>query len=461
MTETIAATALVEDLAPLVRGGVISREEIGYDDARKVYNAMVDKRPLAIARCSDQADVIAAIRFAAKNGLEVAIRGGGHNQAGLGSVDDGLVIDLSPMRWTHVDPDARTVTVGGGCQLGDIDHATHAFGMATPTGILSTTGIGLVLGGGIGHLTRKYGLSVDNILAAEVVLANGNAVRASEDEHPDLFWALRGGGGNFGVVTSLTFRLHDQATIIGGPILWPLDQAAEVLPWYRDFLPAQPDDLNGFFAFLTVKPGPPFPEHLHLQKMCGVVWCFTGDPSDADAVLKPAREVGSPALDGIMTMPLPALQSAFDDLYPAGNHSYWRGDFVVEIPDAAIDAHVELAKELPTPLSTMHMYPVDGAASRVPNDATPWAYRDAKWATVFVGVDPDPSNAALIKRWTIDYFEALHPYAMDGSYVNFLMDEGRDRVHAAYRENFTRLAEIKATYDPDNFFHVNQNIRPA
>jgi FAD/FMN-containing dehydrogenase len=365
------------------------------------------------------------------------------------------------MRWTSVDPAARTAQVGGGCMLGDIDHATHAFGLATPVGILSTTGVGLLLGGGVGHLTRKYGLAIDNIAAADVILADGSFARASEDENSDLFWAIRGGGGNFGVVTSLTMRLHEQATVIAGPILWPLDQSAEVLTWYREFMPAQPDELNGFFAFLTVPPGPPFPEELHMQKMCGVVWCFSGDAADADAALKPAREVGKPALDGIMEAPLPAWNSAFDGLYPPGDQWYWRGDYVAEIPDAAIDAHVEFAKRLPTWKSTMHLYPSDGAASRVAPDATPSAYRDAKWTSVFAGVDPDPANAELIRSWTVDYFDALHPYSMGGSYVNFLMEEGQERVQATYGDNYARLAAIKAKYDPDNVFHVNQNIRPA
>jgi len=299
------------------------------------------------------------------------------------------------------------------------------------------------------------------VVGADVVLADGTFVHASEDEEPDLFWALRGGGGNFGVVTALELRLHEQPTVVAGPILWPLDQAAEVLAWYREFLPAQPDEMNGFFAFITVPPAPPFPEHLHMQKMAAVVWCFSGDAADADAAFKPAREVGRPALDGIMAMPLPALQSAFDGLYPPGDQWYWRGDFFSEIPDGAIEAHKEYGAALPTWKSTMHLYPVDGAASRVPQDATPWAYRDAKWAAVYGGVDPDPANADAIKSWTIDYYEAVHPYSMGGGYVNFMMDEGQERVQATYKGNYERLARIKAAYDPDNLFRVNQNIRPA
>jgi len=457
---TATTLAGLDELQAQVRGDVIAPEDARYDEARKVYNAMIDKRPAGIVRCADQADVIAAVKFAAKEKLDVAIRGGGHNGAGLGTVDDGLVIDLSPMRWTRVDADARMVTAGGGCQLGDIDHATNAFGFATPLGILSTTGIGLTLGGGVGHLSRKFGLTIDSIVSADVVLADGSAVRASEDENDDLFWAVRGGGGNFGVVTSLTLQLHEQSTVVFGPTLWPLDRSAEILAWYREFIPAQPDDLNGFFAFITVPPGPPFPEELHMQKMCAVVWCFTGDSADADAAFKPVRDL-KPALDGLMAVPVPAANSAFDPVYPPGDQWYWRGDYVAEIPDAAIEKHVEFAEKLPTWKSTMHLYPVDGAAARVPNDATPWAYREAKWASVFGGVDPDPANADLIKQWTIDYFDALHPFSMGGSYVNFMMDEGQDRVQATYRGNYVRPAAIKAKYDPDNLFHGNQNIQPA
>ncbi len=459
---TVTALEGLEELRAQVRGGVSTSDDSGYEEARRVYNAMIDKRPALVARCLDVADVQAAIAFGRANGIDIAVRGGGHNGAGFGTVDDGLVIDLSPMRWARVDPEARTAQVGGGCMLGDIDHATHAFGLAMPVGIIGTTGVGLLLGGGVGHLTRKYGLSIDNLLSAEMVLADGSQVTASATENPDLFWAIRGGGGNFGVVTALTLQLHPVSTVIAGPILWPMDAAAEVLAWYREFLPAQPEELTGFFAFLTVPPGPPFPEELHMQKMCAVVWCYGGDDTAAvDELLKPAREVATPALDGVMPLPLPAWNGAFDGLYPAGDQWYWRGDYFNEIPDAAIDIHVEFGKKLPTWKSTMHLYPSDGVASRVAADATPWNYREAKWTGVFAGVDPDPANAEAIKEWTIDYFEALHPHSMGGSYANFMMEEGQDRVQAAYGSNYSRLAEIKAKYDPENVFHVNQNIRPA
>jgi FAD/FMN-containing dehydrogenase len=444
------------------RGGTIDSSDPDYDEARALYNAMIDKRPSLIARCSDVADVMAAVNYGRENGLDTAIRCGGHNGAGLGSVDDGLVIDLSGMKGVQVDPDAGIARVAGGSLLGDVDHATHAFGLATPGGIIGTTGAaGLILGGGVGNLTRTCGLSIDNLVGADVVLADGSFVSVDESKNEDLLWALRGGGGNFGVVTSMTMKLHPVSTVVAGPMLWPLEHAADVLRWYREFILSAPEDLNGFFAFLTVPPGPPFPEELHMQKMCGVVWCWAGPANGADEALAEARSLPGLALDGVQPMPLPMLQSAFDALYPPGDQWYWRADFVQEIPDGAVERHVEFAEKLPSWKSTMHLYPIDGAAHRVGSNDTAWAYRDANWASVMVGVDPDPANAEAIKSWTIEYWEALHPYSAGGAYVNMMMDEGQERVQASYKDNYPRLTEIKAKYDPDNFFHVNQNIRPA
>jgi FAD/FMN-containing dehydrogenase len=366
------------------------------------------------------------------------------------------------MRGVDVEPDARTARVLGGTLLGQVDAATHEHGLAAPFGIISTTGVGgLTLGGGVGHLTRTLGLSIDNLLEAEVVLADGSVVRAAADENDDLFWALRGGGGNFGVVTSFTFRLSPISTVVTGPMFWPLERSAEILAWYAEFMPEQPDELNGFFAFLSVPPGDPFPAELHLQKVCAVVWCYAGaDEAEAARLLAPARNLG-PILDGVGPVPLPGIQSAFDGVYPPGDQWYWRADYLRDMPDAAIQANVEHGSRMPTWKSSMHMYPVDGAAGRVPSDATAWASRDVKWAQVIIGVDPDPANADLVKDWTVDYWEAVHPYATGGAYVNFMMDEGQQRVEATYGENYRRLAGTKAKYDPDNLFHVNQNIRPA
>ena len=452
----------INGLKATLRGRIIEPTDQDYDHARKVYNAMIHKKPLAIARCADVADVIACVNFARENDVLLAIRSGGHNAGGLGIADDALVIDLAPIKYTRVDPAAQTVTVGGGCVWGDVDHATHAFGMAVPSGIISTTGVGgLTLGGGIGHLTRKCGLTIDNLVSTDVVLANGKFVRASIDENPDLFWALRGGGGNFGVVTAFTFKLHKIDMIYGGPILYELSEAAEVMKWYRNFIVNAPDDLNGWFAFLTVPPGPPFPENLHLKKMCGIVWCCTAPQAKAEEMFKPIRALKKPALDFVGRLPQPALQSMFDPIYPPGLQWYWRADFVNELSDKAIAEHVRFAQALPTMHSTMHLYPINGAAARVGKNETAWSYRDANWAQVMVGVDPDPAKKETISKWAKDYFDALHPYSAGGAYVNFMMDEGEDRVKATYGGNYQRLVEIKQKYDPQNLFRVNQNIKPS
>jgi FAD/FMN-containing dehydrogenase len=451
----------INELRATVRGRIIEPTDKDYDDARKVYNAMIDKKPRLIVRCVDAADVIACVNFAREKGLLLAVRSGGHNAGGLGIADDALVIDLAPIKYTRVDPAAATVTVGGGCTWGDIDHATHAFGMAVPSGIISTTGVGgLTLGGGIGHLTRKCGLTIDNLLSADVVLANGKFVRASADENPDLFWALRGGGGNFGVATAFSFKLHKIDMIYGGPMLYELSETTDVMKWYRELIPSAPDDLNGFFAFLTVPPGPPFPENLHLKKMCGIVWCCTAPQARAEEMFKPIRAFKRPALDFVGPLPQPALQSMFDPIYPPGLQWYWRADFINELSDKAIAEHVRFGETLPTMHSTMHLYAINGAAARVPKEATAWNYRRANWAQVMVGVDPDPASKEKITKWAKDYFDALHPFSAGGAYVNFMMDEGEERVKATYGNNYQRLSEIKAKYDPANLFRVNQNIRP-
>jgi FAD/FMN-containing dehydrogenase len=453
---------LINQLKTTFRGQLIAPSAPEFEQARKVYNAMIDKKPALITRCVDVADVIACVNFARENKVLLAIRGGGHNAGGLGIADDALVIDLAGIKYTRVDPKSETVTVGGGCTWGDVDHATHAFGMAVPTGIISTTGVGgLTLGGGVGHLTRKCGLTIDNLLSADVVLANGKFVRASADENPDLFWALRGGGGNFGVVTAFTFKTHKIDTVYAGPMLYELSDTTEVMKWYRDFIVKAPEDLNGWFAFLTVPPGPPFPENLHLKKMCGVVWCCTAPQAKAEEMFKPIRAFKKPALDFVGPLPQPALNSMFDPIYPPGLQWYWRADFLNEISDKAIAEHIRFAQAMPTMHSTMHMYPITGAAARVPKDATAWNYRDAKWAQVMVGVDPDPANKEKITKWTKDYFDAVHPFSAGGAYVNFMMDEGEDRVKATYGANYQRLVEIKAKYDPTNLFRVNQNIKPS
>jgi FAD/FMN-containing dehydrogenase len=450
----------IEKLQEGFRGEVIKPGDPGYDAARKVYNGMIDKHPALIARCTDVADIMSAVRFGRENDLLTAIRGGGHNAAGLGVCDDGLVIDLSRMKNVHVDPKGKTARVAPGCVWGDVDHATHPFGMATPSGFISTTGVaGLTLGGGVGYLSRRYGLTIDNLLSVDMVLADGKFVTASADENPDLFWAIRGGGGNFGVVTSFLFRLQPVDSVYAGPTFWPLDQSQDVMKAYREFIVKAPEYVYGFFAFLTIPPAPMFPEQLHNQKVCGIMWCCTGSPEESEKATKPMRSVGKPVLDHVGSLPFPAVQSLFDALYPTGLQWYWRADFFKELSDGAVKQHAEHGSRLPTMHSTMHLYPIDGAAHRVGNKDTAFSYRDANWAGVIVGVDPDPANRGKITNWCRAYFDALHPYSSGGAYVNFMMEEGQERVQASFRDNYDRLVSIKKKYDPTNFFRVNQNIR--
>lgn len=462
VSETVVNGAALEQFNAGIRGQVFRPGDEGYEQARQVYNGMIDKHPGLIVRCADAADVIQAVNYARDHGLTLAVRGGGHNGAGLGTCDDGLVIDLSAMKAVRVDPIARTVRVQGGATWGDVDHATHSFGMATPSGIVSTTGVGgLTLGGGMGHLTRKCGLAIDNLISADVVLADGRLVHASDQENPDLFWAIRGGGGNFGVVTSFEFRLSPIDTVVVGITLWEMKHAKQAMQWYREFLPAQPDNLSGFFAFLVVPPGPPFPEQIHRKNVCGVVWCYTGPQGKAQEVFAPVRQVAPLLFEFVAPMPQPAMQSMFDALYPPGLQWYWKADFFKELPDTAIDQYIEFGSRLPTLESGVHLYAIDGAASRVGARETAWAYRDAKWSMVIVGVSADPAKKEELISWTRDYWNAVHPYSAGGAYVNMMMDEGQDRVRAAYRQNYERLAQIKRKYDPHNLFHVNQNIKPA
>jgi FAD/FMN-containing dehydrogenase len=453
---------MVGAFAAGLRGRVIARTDPEYDEARTIYNAMIDKRPALIARCHDAADVIAAVNFARENQLEVAIRSGGHNGAGLALVDDGLVIDLSPMKGIRVDPEARTVQVEAGCTWGEVDHAAHAFGLAVPSGIISTTGVGgLTLGGGLGYLSRKYGLTIDNLLAVDMVLADGRFVHASEDENADLFWAVRGGGGNFGVVTSFLFQGRPVSMVYGGPIIWPVDQAEDVLRWYLDFIADAPEDVSGWFGFHKVPTGSPLPAALHGASGCAICFCYTGPLEDAEAFFAPVRALGQPALDLLGPLPFPALQSMFDNIYyPPGLQWYWKADFVKDVPEEAIDIHLHYGSNLPSELCTMHLYPINGAVQRVGRNETAFSYRDVTFASVFAGVDKDPANVDRITQWAREYWRDLHPYSAGGAYVNMMMEEGKERVKASYRDNYPRLVAIKQRYDPDNLFHVNQNIRP-
>ncbi len=459
----MVSETLLNKFREKLRGELIGRDDEQYEAARKVYNAIIDRRPEFIARCVDVADVIAAVGFGRQSGLPIAIRGGGHSGPGLGSVDDGLVIDLQRMKGIRVNPLSRTVRVEGGCTWGDVDHATHPFGLATPGGFISTTGVGgLTLGGGIGYLSRQFGLTIDNLLGVDVVLADASFVHANPDENPDLFWAVRGGGGNFGVVTSFCYQLHPVRNVYGGPMLWPMEDGARLLARWRDYIFQAPEEINGWFAFLSVPPEPPFPEEFHFKKMCMVVWCDTGSIDQAEKRFAAiSRKLGSPAIDFTGPMPWPLLQSLFDLLLPPGLRWHWKTDFFNDLSDRLIDLHLKYGTEMPTPLSTMHLYPINGAVRRVGAKQTAFRYRKAAFAEVIMGIDSDPANDKRISDWAGDYWRALHPHSAGGGYVNMIMDEGLDQVKAAYGDNYDRLAVLKNKYDPTNVFHVNQNIKPS
>lgn len=446
------------------RGDVIEPGDSRYNEARALYNGMIDKKPRLIARCTSAADVITAVNFGRDNGIVIAIRGGGHNGPGLGSVDNGLMIDLSCMKGVRVDPATSTVRVEPGCTQGDVDHATHAFGLAVPAGIVSTTGIaGLTLGGGTGYLTRQYGLTIDNLIEADVVLADGRFVTANEKQNGDLFWALRGGGGNFGVVTSFVYRAHPVKNVFGGPIFWELKDAAKVMRTYRDFIGKAPVKLGMFVGLKTVPSTAPFPEAIWDRKICALIFAYDGTKAEGDAVLKPLLDaLPNPIMNGTGEMPFPALQALFDPLMPKGLQWYWKGDYVKELSDAAIDTHIKHIAQAPSALSLMHLYPIDGAVHKVGATDTPWGAREARWSMVIAAIDPSPAKANDLKKWGRAYWEAVHPYNLGGAYVNFMMDDENDgRVEASYGANYKRLSEIKKKYDPQNLFRVNQNIRPA
>jgi FAD/FMN-containing dehydrogenase len=451
-----------DELRGKLRGELILAGDASYDEARKLYNGMIDKRPAAIARCVDAADVMACVNYARERSLLLAIRGGGHNGPGLGSCNDGLVIDLSRMRGIRVNPKANTAEVAAGCVWADVDHATHPFGQAVPCGFISTTGVGgLTLGGGIGYLSRSCGLTADNLLAADMVLADGSFVAANEEQNSDLFWAIRGGGGNFGVATSFTFRTHPVHTVTAGPIFWPIEDSAEIMRRFEDFITDAPEEINGFFAFLVVPPVPLFPAELHMRTVCGIVWCSRSDQARTDEILKPLDQWPKPLLRGLGPMPFPVLQSLFDGLYPPGLQWYWKADFVDHLTDAAIAEHLKHGPNLPSMFSTMHLYPINGAVHRTKKDATAFSYRATKFAEVIVGVDPDAANRDKISNWARNYWDAVHPHSAPGAYINFMMEEGTGRIEATYGDNYARLRQVKTKYDPANLFRVNQNIVPA
>jgi len=444
-----------------VTGRVITPADDGYEEARRVYNAMIDRHPRAIVQCATAGDVAAAVDFARESELALAVRGGGHSVPGFGTVDDGVVADLSGMRAVTVDPAKRTARAQGGATWGDFNAATHEYGLATTGGIISTTGVaGLTLGGGIGYLARGFGLSCDNLVSAEIVTADGRALTASETQHPDLFWAIRGGGGNFGVATALEFRLHPLRDIYGGPMFFEVTDAAAVLRFFREFIADAPRAFGGFPAWQIAPPLPFIPEARHGETFLAFVACWAGPLEQGEAILKPLHDVAPVVAEHVGPMAYPALSSAFDALVPAGLQHYWKANFVRELSDAAIEQHLAFGPRVPTVNSTVHIYPINGACHEVASEATAFAYRDANFAPVIAGMWPDPSQNAANIAWVRDYYAATAPLSEEGGYINFMAGDDQDRIRANYRGNYARLVEVKRTYDPDNLFRVNQNIKP-
>jgi FAD/FMN-containing dehydrogenase len=450
----------IDSLRGEIRGELITKDVPGYEDARRVYNGMIDKRPLVIVRAVDDADVMAAVRFARDNDKLLSMRGGGHSVPGFGTNDDGVVIDLSRMRGIRVAPRTERARVQGGCTWGDLDHATHPFGLHTVGGIISTTGIaGLTLGGGIGYLTRAHGLTLDNLISADVVTADGDLLHASDDENADLFWALRGGGGNFGVVTNFEYRLHPVSTIYGGPMFFEVEHAANVLRTFRDYIADAPERLGAFFGWQIAPPLPFIPADRHGDTFCIIVACWTGALDEAERVLKPFRDAAPIVAHHVAAMPYPSLNSAFDPLLPPGLQHYWKANFVTELNDELIAAHLEHGPKVPSMQSTMHIYPINGACHRIAPDATAFGHRDASFATVIAGMWEDPKDNQENIAWVRDYYAATAPHSKEGGYINFMARDDQERVAYNYGASYERLIDIKKKYDAGNLFRMNQNIR--
>jgi FAD/FMN-containing dehydrogenase len=459
---TLTETA-VDALRATFRGPLVGPGDADYDAARSVWNAMVDKRPAVVARCTGPADVVAAVNFAREQGLPVAVRGGAHSAAGKGTCDDGIVIDLSLMKGIRVDPALQTVRAQGGVKWGDFDHDTQAVGLATPGGVISTTGIsGLTLGGGFGWLTRRFGLSCDNLLSVDLVTAAGEQLVCSEEENADLFWALRGGGGNFGVATSLEYQAHPVGPLVlGGLIGWPLAQAPEILAFHREQTRGAPDELGISAAFVTAPPLPFVPEALQFQSAVVVILCWSGDIDEGRAVIQPWLDL-APPIQMVDAMPYTIMQSIQDDLAPPGRQSYWKSGYLAELTDDAITAVAGVAAEVPSPFSLAEIVLWGGAVARVGAEDTAFGQRDGRFLFNAISMWEDPSASEANVAWARKFYDVLQPFATEGVYVNFLSEEGDERVVEAYGpEKYARLARIKAEYDPDNLFRLNQNILPA
>jgi FAD/FMN-containing dehydrogenase len=460
--------AAFDELSGSFRGELLQPTSPNYDAARRIWNGAIDRRPACIARCTGVADVVAAVRFAREHDLEIAVRGGGHNVAGTAVCDDGVVIDLSAMRAVWVDPAGRTAWVQGGALWGDVDHETQAHGLATTGGIIGHTGVaGLTLGGGIGFLMRKHGLAVDNLLAADVVTATGRVVRASVDEHPDLFWALRGGGGNFGVVTSFRFALHPVGpTVIAGPVFWAAEDTTDVLRFYRDFVTEAPDELGSVVRLGTVPPLPVIPEELHGRPAIAVACCYAGDVEEGELAVQALHRFGTPLVDLLAPTSYVAFQGGLDDTVPHGWHYYWKATDLAGISDDAIAVIADHAYAAGSPRSYTAMFHMGGAVARVPHDATAFPGRDVPHNVVIDAAwlpEESGQHAAAESAWARRFLQALQPHSAGGVYVNFLdFDDDSHRVREAYGNRIhRRLASVKAEYDPENAFHHNKNIQPG
>lgn len=454
-------SSALDGLRAQVRGQVITPDDADYDAARAVYNGMIDKRPAAVVRVSQVADVMACVNYARENSMPLAIRGGGHSAPGFGTWDNALVIDFVNRTGVRVDPEAGTARADAGTTWADFNHATHAFGLATTGGIVGSTGIaGLTLGGGIGYLARKYGLSCDNLVSADVVTAEGKFLTANGEQNEDLFWALRGGGGNFGVVTSLEYKLHPVDMVHVGIVIYGAEHTETVAKFYRDYMDSAPEEFGAFLGFHQGPPVPFLPEEWHGKPVCVVVGMWTGDMAEGESRWQPFLDVAPVAGSLVTPMPYPALNVAFDALNPKGLQGYWKANFLSELNDGVIGAHAEFGATVTSVNTAVHIYPIDGAAARVGAADTAFANRGMKFAPVIAAQWPDPADNAANIAWARSYAEALRPHSAASGYINFMDAEDQSRVAENYGENYARLAAIKGKYDPQNLFHVNQNIKP-
>jgi hypothetical protein len=444
----------------LFRGSVIRPGDSEYENARAVYNAIHDRRPALIVQALGVEDVRAAIRVARDHDLPLAVRGGGHSVAGFGTCDDGIVLDLGPMRQIIVDPERRRVRAEGGCTWADLNDATHAFGLATTGGVVSTTGIGgLTLGGGFGYLARRCGLACDNLVSAELVTADGDVLTCSEDENKDLFWALRGGGGNFGVVTSFEYRLHPVGDVVGGPTVYRLE--GNVLRGFDELIARAPEEFGALLGLALAPPFPFVPQEWHLRPVAVVISCWTGAREDADEALRPLGELGAVLGQSIGPMPYPVINTLFDELLPKGLRHYWKSELTTDIAEDAVDLHLGHAARVPTLESGTFFFPLDGACHRVGADETAFAFRDARFGAGVFGTWDEPADDEPNITWVRDYHEAVRPFSLGAGYVNFASADEQGSAPQVYRQNHERLAQVKHRHDPENLFRLNQNVAPA